>query len=64
MVQNPAPPKKPWIDDSPINANKLPFHSFKVDQDFVHPQYVHGGVHPNLSPGLNVVLAPKVNTYP
>ena len=24
--RNPAPPKKPWIGDSPVNANKQWFH--------------------------------------
>ena len=33
--RNPAPPKTPWNDDSPVNG----FPCFKVVQDFVQPQY-------------------------
>ena len=41
--QNPAPPTKPWIGDSPTNANKqwLPMVSQVVRHGFRnHPQYV------------------------
>ena len=36
--RNPAPPKKPWNDDSPVNTNNQWFpHGFKVAPDFVYP---------------------------
>ena len=39
--RNPAPPKKPWNDDSPANTNEQWFPMvLKVVQDFVHQQYV------------------------
>ena len=41
--RNPAPPKKPCNDDSPVNTNKrYGFnHGFKVVRtDLVHPQYL------------------------
>ena len=39
--RNPAPPQRPWKDDSPVNTNKewLPMISKKCEMDFVHPQY-------------------------
>ena len=37
--RNPAPPKKPCNDDSPVNTNKLMVsHGFNMVEDFVHPQ--------------------------
>ena len=39
--RNPAPPKKPWNDDSPVNTNKQWFRMVsKWCRNFVHPQYV------------------------
>ena len=36
---SPAPPNKPWNDDSSVNINKAwVSHGFKVVQDFVQPQ--------------------------
>ena len=39
--RNPAPPKKPWNDDSPLNTNKqwLLIGFNVVRTDFIHPQY-------------------------
>ena len=35
-----APPKRPWKDDSPVNA-KRGFPWFPTDAGFVHPPYGH-----------------------
>ena len=65
--RNPAPPKKPWNDDSPVNTNKQWFsHDFKVVQDFVHPQYVKSDLHQmgcGLSQGVIILLAGFVHRY-
>ena len=39
--RNPAPPKKPWGDASPVNTNKEWFAMISkwCEMDFVHPQY-------------------------
>ena len=39
--RNPAPPKKPWNEDSPVNTNKLVSHGFNAVQNEFrnHPRY-------------------------
>ena len=38
--QNPAPPKRPWQDDSSVDSQQaMVSHGFRVVQDFVHLQY-------------------------
>ena len=41
--RNPAPPKKPWSDDAPVNTNKTwfqPWFQKWCEMDFAHPQYL------------------------
>ena len=39
--RNPASPMKSFNDDSPVNSNTIVSRGFKVEQDFVHPRYLH-----------------------
>ena len=53
--RNPAPPKKPWNDDSHVNTNKpwfQPWFQKWCDMDFVRPQYGEGITSSRMTMGL------------
>ena len=57
--QNPAPPKNPWNEDSPVNTNEQWFPMLSlVMQDFVHPQ-IWLWLSKRREPLMNVKIAGK-----